>query len=197
VGQLGRKHTTEPPENVSRKEYLCILLPIQLKIKAFSTFTLEETLLMMRNILLICLLLVSTGIFAQSNQNSPAAAINRRELLDKTWHIVAMKCPEKVNSNNDGHYIHYMSSLKMVASNVNNINYGTYQKTYMDVRDNPNEKGTYAINTDDVGNVVLTLKKSRTGTTAKYIVSMVETNHVTFIRTDDGDKCNISYGVAP
>jgi hypothetical protein len=41
------------------------------------------------------------------------------------------------------------------------------------------------------------LKKSRTGTTAKYIVSMVETNHVTFIRTDDGDKCNISYGVAP
>ena len=149
---------------------------------------------MLKNILLVCLLFVSVGAFAQYNHSQ---TINRKELLDKTWHFVAMKCPEKVSSDNDGHYIHYLSTLKMVASNVNNMNYGTYEKTYMDVRDNPNERGTYSITTDEVGNVVLTLKKARTGTTAKYIVPMVEVNHLTLIRTDEGDKCNISYAIAP
>jgi hypothetical protein len=144
---------------------------------------------MLKNMLLVCLLAMSTGVFAQS--------IDRKELLDKTWYFVAMKCPDKVSSTNDGHYIHYFSTLKMVAANSNNINYGTYEKTYRDSRDNPNEKGTYAITTDEVGNVVVTLKKAKTGTTAKYNVPMVETNHLTMVRIDEGDKCNTSYAIAP
>ena len=144
---------------------------------------------MLKNMLLVCLLALPAGLFAQS--------INRSDLLDKTWYFVAMKCPDKVSNTNDGHYIHYFSTLKMVASNGNNINYGTYEKTYMDVRDNPHEKGTYSITTDEVGNVVLTLKKAKTGTTAKYTVPMVEANHLTLIRADEGDKCNISYAIAP
>ena len=145
--------------------------------------------IMLKNILLVCLFALPTGAFAQT--------INRTELLDKTWYFVAMKCPDKVSSSNDGHYIHYFSTLKMVASNGNNLNYGTYEKTYRDVRDNPRESGTYALTTDEVGNVVLTLKKSKTGTTSKYNVPMVETNHLTLTRVDEGDKCNISYAIAP
>ena len=65
------------------------------------------------------------------------------------------------------------------------------------MRDNPRETGTYAITTDDAGNVVLTLKKHKTNTTARYLVPMVETNHLTLIRTDDVEKCNITYAVSP
>ena len=144
---------------------------------------------MLKNILLVCLLAMPAGLFAQT--------INRTDLLDKTWYFVAMKCPDKVTSTNDGHFINFFSTLKMVASNANNLNYGTYERTYRDVRDNPHEIGTYSITTDEVGNVVLTLKKTKIGTTSKYTVPMVEANHLTLIRTDEGDKCNISYAIAP
>lgn len=144
---------------------------------------------MLKNMLLVCLLALPAGLFAQT--------INRVELLDKTWYFVGMKCQDKVTSTNDGHFISYFSTLKMTASNNNNLNYGTYERTYRDTRDNPHESGTYSITTDEVGNVVLTLKKSRTGTTAKYTVPMVETNHLTLIRIDEGDKCNTSFAIAP
>lgn len=144
---------------------------------------------MLKNILLVCLLAMPAGLFAQT--------INRAELLDKTWYFVGMKCQDKVTSTNDGHFISYFSTLKMVASNGNNLNYGTYERNYRDVRDNPHEAGTYSITTDEVGNVVLTLRKAKTGTTAKYTVPMVETNHLTLIRIDEGDKCNTSYAIAP
>jgi hypothetical protein len=41
------------------------------------------------------------------------------------------------------------------------------------------------------------LKKNKTGTTAKYMVPMVETSHLTLIRTDEAEKCNITYAIAP
>ena len=144
---------------------------------------------MLKNILLVCLLTLPAAVFAQT--------INRTDLLDKTWYFVAMKCPDKVSNTSDGHYIHYFSSLRMTASNANNINYGTYERTFRDVRDNPHELGTYSITTDEVGNVVLTLKKNKTGAISKYTVPMVEANHLTLIRTDEGDKCNVSYAIAP
>jgi hypothetical protein len=68
---------------------------------------------------------------------------------------------------------------------------------YKDVRDNPRENGTYSITNDEVGNVVLTLKKAKTGTTSKYTIPFVEANHLTLIRVDEGDKCNVSYAIAP
>ena len=126
-----------------------------------------------------------------------AQSINRTDLLDKTWYFVAMKCPDKVSANNDGHYIHYFSTLKMKASNVNNINYGTYERINKDLSDNPKETGSYSLTTDEVGNVILTLKKARTGAIMRYIVSFVETNHLTLIRLDEGDKCNVSFAIAP
>ena len=137
------------------------------------------------------------GVFAQQEYR-PAdytVPINRYELLDKTWNFIAIKCPDKIGS--ETHQIHYFATLRLTVSNINNINYGTYVKYSRDMSDNPKETGTYSLTSDEVGNVVLTLKKHKTGTTAKYIVSMVETNHLTLIRTDEGDKCNISYAVAP
>ncbi len=152
---------------------------------------------MLTKILLVCLMALPAGAFAQMEQRPPnnMLPVNRYELLDKTWYFVAMKCPDKIGS--ESHYIHYFATLKLTASNVNNINYGTYVKFNRDMSDNPNETGKYSLTTDDLGNLILTLKKSKTGTTSKYMVPMVETNHLTLIRTDEGDKCNISYAIAP
>jgi hypothetical protein len=152
---------------------------------------------MLAKILLVCLMALPAGAFAQMEHRPPdnTLPVNRYELLDKTWYFVAMKCPDKIGA--ESHYIHYFATLKLTASNVNNINYGTYVKFNRDMSDNPNETGKYSLNTDDLGNLILTLKKNKTGTTSKYMVPMVETNHLTLIRTDEGDKCNISYAIAP
>jgi hypothetical protein len=153
---------------------------------------------MLKRILLVCLMALPAGVFAQHMPAFPPKnnePVNRTELLDKTWHFVGMKCPDKIGA--EAEYIHYFSSLKLTASNVNNINYGTYVKVYRDMRDNALERGQYTLTTDEVGNLVLTLKKNKTGTTAKYMVPMVETSHLTLIRTDEAEKCNITYAIAP
>jgi len=151
---------------------------------------------MFKNIFLVCLLALSTGAFAQGQlPPSNTQPINRYDLLDKTWYFIAMKCPDKIGT--DAHYIHYYSTLSLTASNVNNINYGTYVKVSRDLSESPRETGTYSLNTDEVGNLMLNLKKHKTGTTAKYMVPMVEANHLTLIRTDEVEKCNINYAVAP
>jgi len=144
----------------------------------------------LKHILVVCLLALPTANFAQS--------VNRAELLEKTWHFVAMKCPDKIANGNDDQFINYYASLRMTPSNAAaNINYGTYVKIYHDQRDNKREVGSYAISTDESNGTILTLKQAKTGEAISYRVPMVETNHLTLIRTDDGDKCNTSYAVAP
>lgn len=151
---------------------------------------------MFKKLLLACLLALPAGVFAQTN-TPPANTmpINRYDLLEKTWYFVGMKCPDKIGS--EAHYIHWFSTLHLTVSNNNNINYGTYVKTYRDMRDNAKETGTYTLTTDEAGNVVLTLKKNKNGAIARYMVPMVETSHLTLIRTDEMDKCNITYAIAP
>jgi hypothetical protein len=153
---------------------------------------------MLNKILLVCLMALPACAFAQQMEHRPAdytLPVNRYQLLDKTWYFVGMKCPDKIGA--EAHYIHYFATLTLTASNVNNVNYGTYVKFNRDMSDNPDETGKYSMATDEFGNLVLTLKKNKTGTTAKYMVPMVEANHLTLIRTDEGDKCNISYAIAP
>ena len=156
---------------------------------------------MLKNIFLVCLLALSGTAMGQASAGKPpfppsnTDPINRYELFDKTWYFVGMKCPDKLES--EAHYIHWFSTLQLTVSNSNNVNYGTYVKTYRDMRDNPRETGTYTITSDDAGNVVLTLKKAKKGTTARYIIPMVETHHLTLIRTDDVEKCNMTYAIAP
>jgi hypothetical protein len=153
---------------------------------------------MLKSLLLSCMLVSAASVFAQRTEQLPpknSEPINRYELLDKTWYIVATKCPDKIGA--ESHYIHDYGTLELSASNVNNINYGTYVRYNRDLSDNPVEKGKYSLTTDDVGNLVLTLKKNKSDETSKYMVPMVETNHLTLIRTDGGDKCNIFYLIAP
>src|ERR1035437_8944824 len=130
---------------------------------------------MLNKMLLVCLLVLPLGVFAQilTENKVPdnTRPINRYELLGKTWYFVAMKCPDKIGS--ETHQIHYFMTLKLDYSNANNINYGTYVKVNRDMSDNPRETGSYSLTSDDNGNVVLTLKRSKTHTTAKYIVPMV------------------------
>lgn len=152
---------------------------------------------MIHKMLLVCIMALPVSVFAQQENKVPdnMNPINRYELLDKTWYFVAMKCPDKIGSQT--HHIHYFMTLKLTVTNANNINYGTYEKYNRDMSDNPMEKGTYSLTNDEVGNVILTLKRTKTGTSSRYIVPMVEANHLTLIRTDEGDKCNISYAIAP
>ncbi len=150
----------------------------------------------LKNIFLVCLMALPAGAFAQGQlPPSNTQPINRYDLLDKTWYFVAMKCPDKIGS--ESHYIHYYSTLQLTASNVNNINIGKYVKISRDLSESPKEVGTYTLTTDEVGNLLLTLKKAKTGTTARYMVPMVEANHLTLIRTDEVEKCNINYAIAP
>ncbi len=154
---------------------------------------------MLKKILFVCLMALPAGAFAQlgmeSRPPSNTEPINRYELLDKTWYFVATKCPDKIGA--ETHYIHYSMTLKMSPTNANNINYGTYKKFTRDMSESPNETGKYSLTTDDAGNVVLTLKKDKSKMVAKYNVPFVEANHLTLIRIDEGDKCNIAYAIAP
>ena len=151
---------------------------------------------MLNKILLVCLLALPAGAFAQTLSVDPnTLPVNRYQLLDKTWDFVAMKCPDKVGA--EDHYIHHFLTLKLTATNVNNINYGNYVKVHLDASDSPMETGKYTLTTDDVGNLILTLTKDKTGVIAKYQVQMVEANHLTLIRKDDAEKCNITYAIAP
>ena len=151
---------------------------------------------MLNKILLVCLMAIPACAFAQTNTQDPnTLPVNRYQLLDKTWDFVAMKCPDNIGAQSQ--YIHHFLTLKLTATNNNNINYGTYVEVHLDMSDNPKETGKYSLTLDDVGNLVLTLTARKTGNTAKYIVPMVETNHLTLIRTDGGDKCNITYAICP
>jgi len=169
--------------------------------EGFITFTSGETILMLKNMLknifMVCLMTLPFAAMAQRPPFPPSNSepIKRLELFDKTWYFVGMKCPDKIGDETQ--YINWFSTLQLTVSNSNNVNYGTYVRTYRDMRDNPRETGTYTITNDEVGNVVLTLKKSRQGTTAKYLIPMVETHHLTLIRTDEVEKCNITYAIAP
>ncbi len=145
---------------------------------------------MLRTILLVCLFAIPLSVNAQSSN------INRADLLDKKWYFIAMKCPDNLNNGTDGEFIHYYSSLQITASNGNNVNYGTYVRVYKDMRDNPRETGTYSITTDEVGNLLLTLKRAKTNVIVQYLVPMVETNHLTLIRTDESEKCKVIYAIA-
>jgi hypothetical protein len=64
------------------------------------------------------------------------------------------------------------------------------------MRDNPQEMGTYSITTDEVGNLLLTLKKTKSNASVQYIVPMVETNHMTLIRNDENEKCKVIYAIS-
>jgi hypothetical protein len=152
---------------------------------------------MLKNIFLICLMAISFEAMAQKPPFPPSNTdpINRYDLFDKTWYFVGMKCPDKIGS--EAHYIHWFSTLQLTVSNSNNVNFGTYVKTHRDMRDNPSETGTYTLSSDEVGNVILTLKKSKKGTIARYLIPMVETHHLTLIRIDDTEKCNVTYAIAP
>ena len=145
---------------------------------------------MLRTILLVCLFAMPFSVNAQSSN------INRADLLDKKWYFIAMKCPDNLNNGTDGEFIHYYSSLQLTASNGNNVNYGTYVRVYKDMRDNPRETGTYSITTDEVGNLLLTLKRAKTNVIVQYLVPMVETNHLTLIRTDESEKCKVIYAIS-
>lgn len=173
-------------------------------IKGIITFTTEEIIFMLKimfnKILFVCLLALPTCTFAQiiGAENRPPSntvPINRYDLMDKTWYFVGTKCPDKIGA--ETHYIHYSMTLRLTPGNVNNINYGTYKEFHRDMGDSPNETGKYSITTDDVGNVVLTLKKDKSKMTAVYNIPTVDANFLKLIRIDEGDKCNIAYAIAP
>jgi hypothetical protein len=141
-------------------------------------------------VLILFIVALPFGVFAQGPN------LNRADLLEKTWYFVAMKCPDNLNNGTDGQFVHFYSSLKLTATNGSNINYGTYERYYNDLRDNPRELGAYSLTTDEVGNLLLTLKKAKSNVSVQYIVPFVETNHLTLIRNDEIEKCKVVYAIS-
>lgn len=143
-----------------------------------------------RHLLIILLLALPVLTFAQKHTD-------RSKIVNKTWHIIAMKCPEQyVDSNNADQYIHYYSTIKLAPVVYNNVDYGTYTRIYRDSRDNPREFGKYSLVTDVDGSTRMILK-SGSGTTTEYRVEVVSDHYLTLYNLGDVDKCRVSYAVAP
>ena len=123
---------------------------------------------------------------------------NKALLVNKTWRIVAMKCPEALNNAaNPDEFVHYYYTLSLKPSNAQNMNYGDYVKISRDVSDNPVERGTYAVTSDEVNGVRIIFKPNNSKTTKEYRVETILANYLTLINLTDNDKCKIAYAICP
>jgi len=119
-------------------------------------------------------------------------------LVNKTWRFVAMKCPQAMNNAaNPDEFVHYYYTLTLKPANSQNMNYGEYVKLNRDLSDNPVERGTYSITSDDVNGVRIVFKPNKSKTTKEYRVETVLANYLTLINLSDNDKCKIAYAVCP
>lgn len=121
---------------------------------------------------------------------------NRADLVNKTWRIVGMKCPASMNTDDSDQFVHYYGSLTLTPDNYNSINYGTFVQINRDMSDNPIQKGTYSLVTDEMNGTRLVLKPKR-GNEVTYRVELVYANHLTLINLGDDAKCKVSYAIAP
>lgn len=122
---------------------------------------------------------------------------NRNDILNKTWRIMAMRCPDAfTNSNDPDQYVHYYGTLTLTPTNVQTANYGTYVRITRDQSDNPVEKGTYSLITDETSGTRLVLKPKR-GDEVTYRVELVYANHLTLINLGEDAKCKVTYAIAP
>jgi hypothetical protein len=122
----------------------------------------------------------------------------RADMVNKTWRIMAIKCPEQyTTANEDDQFIKYYQSLKLTPSpGYGGNNYGTYVRIHRDARDNPREAGTYQFNAAQDGATLLTLKP-RKGQQVEYRIAFSNPNYLTLVNTNQNEKCKVSYAVAP
>ncbi len=122
----------------------------------------------------------------------------RADMVNKTWRIVAIKCPDEYrNTSEEDQFVKYYQSLKLTPSpGYGGNNYGTYVRIHRDVRDNPRESGTYQFNAAQDGATLLTLKP-RKGNATEYRIEFLHPNYLTLVNTSQSEKCKISYAVAP
>lgn len=142
--------------------------------------------------------LLTAIVFIMLTPTSKAQTIgNKNDLLNKTWRIMAMKCPEELsNANDPDQYVHYYGTLRLTPTNVQTANYGTYVRITRDRSDNPVEKGTYSLITDEFGGTRLILK-SKGNEDVTYRVELVYPNHLTLVNMGDNAKCKFTYAIAP
>ncbi|MBS1690095.1 MAG: hypothetical protein JSS96_15300 [Bacteroidetes bacterium] len=123
---------------------------------------------------------------------------NRADIVNKKWRIIAMKCPDAMNTDaNQDQFVHYYGTLTLTPSNYQNINYGTFVKVHHDASDNPIERGNYSLVADDMNGTRLILKSRKGETTTTYRVELVYPNHLTLINLGDDEKCKVTYAIAP
>jgi hypothetical protein len=124
---------------------------------------------------------------------------NRADLVNKTWRIMAMKCPDALsNAGDPDQYVHYYGTLTLTpaAGNAQSVNYGTYVRVNRDASDNPVEKGTYSLVTDEMNGTKLVLKPKK-GNEMTYRVETVLPNHLTLINLGEDVKCKFTYAIVP
>jgi|SRR6185437_7086357 len=141
-------------------------------------------------------LLIVLFVFALPISMYAQTTGNRTDLVNKTWRIVGMKCPDQTATADNDDYVHYYGTLHLTPEIYSDINHGKYMKVYRDQRDNPKEEGTYSIITDDQNETKLILKP-RKGNKVEYRVALVYPNHLTLVQLDEAEKCRVSYAIAP
>ena len=143
-------------------------------------------------LLTFIVLAVPAALFAQSG--------NTAMLMNKTWRIIAMKCPSGVTTadNNDDQYVHYYGSLNLQPETATNTSHGNYVFIHRDQRDNPREWGSYTIVYDDgMGPRLMLMPKNKSYKPATYRLDPVNDHYLTIMSMNDADKCKVSYAVAP
>ncbi len=143
---------------------------------------------MYKHLLIILLLAMPVVMHAQG----------RADIVNRTWRIVAMKCPDQYgNVNEEDQFVKYYSSLRLTPSgSYAGNNYGTYVRVNRDARDNPRETGNYQFNVAQDGTTLLTLRP-RKGKPVEYRIEFSHPNYLTLVNTAQNEKCKVSYAVAP
>lgn len=144
-----------------------------------------------KRILIVFLLAMPVLVSAQSMGS-------RADIVNKTWRIMAIKCPDQYrNADEEDQYIKYYQSLRLTpAQSYGGNNYGTYVRIHHDSRDNPRETGTYQFNAAQDGSTILTLTP-RKGNPIEYRIEFAHPNYLTLINMSQAEKCKISYAIAP
>lgn len=141
--------------------------------------------------------IVSASFFSFAQK----ASGNIDDLVNRTWYILAMKCPGEVKyggGTNHDKYMRYYFSLELKPNVAGNLHYGSYTRVATDMDTDPRQTGKYSITTDESGLPILTLTNSKNQAT-QYSFKVLDENHLTLSRLSESkdDKCNVHYAIAP
>lgn len=124
------------------------------------------------------------------------------DLFNKTWYILAMKCPGGIQTGSGIQkdiYMQYYFSIELKPEMYNSYTYGTYTKIMNDESPNPETHGDYKFEKVENGLPTITLIPKDGGEKQVFSVKLLDGNHLTLVRISESDnsRCRVHYAFAP